>query len=32
MVKRWASAGKAVPGQYDHEWTNLVRRPAWPGR
>ncbi|MGP3984939.1 hypothetical protein [Streptomyces sp. KR80] len=30
MVERWASAGRAVPGRYDHEWTNLVRSPSWP--
>ncbi|WKX68801.1 hypothetical protein [Streptomyces sp. XD-27] len=30
LVQRWSSAGRTVPGAYDHEWAELVRRPAWP--
>ncbi|MEU6082495.1 hypothetical protein [Streptomyces sp. NPDC047108] len=32
LARSWAAAGKAVPGQYDREWINLTRRPAWPDR
>ncbi|WFB11019.1 hypothetical protein LRS74_31250 [Streptomyces sp. LX-29] len=30
LVQRWASAGRTVPGSYDHEWAELMRRPPWP--
>ncbi|WPB89036.1 hypothetical protein [Streptomyces malaysiensis] len=32
LVERWASAGRAVPGRYDREWTELVNCPPWPDR
>ncbi|WP_431046550.1 hypothetical protein ACQUSR_31785 [Streptomyces sp. P1-3] len=30
LVERWSSAGKTVPGTYDQEWADIMRRPAWP--
>ncbi|WP_055555841.1 hypothetical protein [Streptomyces sp. NBRC 110028] len=32
LVERWSSAGRAVPGAYDREWTELVNCPPWPDR
>ncbi|MGP4003525.1 hypothetical protein [Streptomyces sp. 8N706] len=32
LAEQWESAGRAVPGQADEEWTILARRYAWPGR
>ncbi|MFF7651204.1 hypothetical protein ACFZCY_15340 [Streptomyces sp. NPDC007983] len=32
LVERWSSAGRAVPGAYDREWTELINCPPWPDR
>ncbi|MET9616631.1 hypothetical protein [Kitasatospora indigofera] len=32
LVHRWTSAGRAVPGRPDNEWTTLVSRAPWPRR
>ncbi|MFC9324735.1 hypothetical protein [Kitasatospora sp. NPDC057015] len=32
LVHRWTSAGRAVPGHPDNEWTALVTRAPWPRR
>lgn len=32
LAARWQSAGRAVPGRTDEEWTILARRYPRPGR
>ncbi|MBK3640120.1 hypothetical protein [Streptomyces sp. MBT33] len=32
LAARWQSAGRAVPGRADEEWTILAHRYPWPTR